>query len=99
MRIISWLVIGLIALLASVVAAETGVAEDGARAGREGEAPCELDDRTFDTLLERVLPDPAETEYGSIRWRARFHEAVAEATERRLPVLLWAMNGHPLGCT
>ena len=71
-------------------------AEDGLE---KGDTSSGLDDRTFEALLDHVLPDPVETDYESIRWRARFHEAVTEATERRMPVLLWAMNGHPLGCT
>lgn len=83
--------IGIVMLLACVVAAEDGL--------EKGDTSSGLDDRTFEALLDHVLPDPVETDYESIRWRARFHEAVTEATERRMPVLLWAMNGHPLGCT
>ena len=83
--------IGIVMMLACVVAAEDGL--------EKGDTSSGLDDRTFEALLDHVLPDPVETDYESIRWRARFHEAVTEATERRMPVLLWAMNGHPLGCT
>ena len=34
-----------------------------------------------------------------VEWHSVFWDAVVEAHEVRKPILLWAMNGHPLGCT
>ena len=54
------------------------------------------------TLAEwRALVEPAESElaFTEIPWRPSFWSAVLEAEAQDKPVLLWAMNGHPLGCT
>ena len=54
-------------------------------------------------LLDRwfpvVLPTPAELEFREIPWRPTLWEAVVEGQRDDKPILLWAMNGHPLGCT
>jgi hypothetical protein len=46
-----------------------------------------------------ILPGPEETRYQAIDWRPTFWDAVVEAHQKKVPVLLWAMNGHPLACT
>ena len=59
----------------------------------------ELARDTLDEYLTRVLPEAEEIRFREIPWRMRFHEAVDEAARVRKPLLIWAMNGHPLGCT
>ena len=57
---------------------------------------------TRDTLAhwrEVVVPRAEELVWRDIPWRAEFAEAVQVAGEQDKPVLLWAMNGHPLACT
>jgi hypothetical protein len=34
-----------------------------------------------------------------VPWLASFAEGVRAADAARKPLLLWIMNGHPLGCT
>lgn len=46
-----------------------------------------------------LVPPRAEQTWLDVAWRPVFWDAVVEAQEARKPVLLWAMNGHPLGCT
>lgn len=46
-----------------------------------------------------LAPSASETAWRGIGWRASFWDAVQEANAADKPVLLWAMNGHPLGCT
>lgn len=46
-----------------------------------------------------IAPSDAEREWTTIGWRPSFWQAVLEANRTDKPVLLWAMNGHPLGCT
>lgn len=58
-----------------------------------------LDDGSFARWRDFVLPDEGELAWLEIPWRDSFWEAVREAREAERPVLLWAMNGHPLGCT
>ena len=59
-------------------------------------------DLTPDTFEERrnyVRPAESERAWENVPWRAEFWGSVVEATERKKPILLWAMNGHPLACT
>ena len=53
----------------------------------------------LDTWVERLEPKKADEAWRRIGWRPEFAAAILEARERKMPVLLWAMNGHPLGCT
>lgn len=46
-----------------------------------------------------VLEKPAEQTWDSIPWHTTFGSALLAADAEDRPVLLWAMNGHPLGCT
>lgn len=59
----------------------------------------ELNESTFEQWRDRILPGAEEMSYSKIAWRTSFWEAVIEAQEREKPILLWTMNGHPLGCT
>jgi hypothetical protein len=63
--------------------------------------PAASDEFAIDwTDVERkVLPRADELEYRDIGWRVSLWEALKEAQREKKPVLLWAMNGHPLGCT
>lgn len=46
-----------------------------------------------------IRPNEDELGYEAIGWRNSFWPAVEEARELGRPILLWTMNGHPLGCT
>lgn len=61
--------------------------------------PGELTDARCDAVRAAVLPDSSELRWREIPWRPSFQEAIADAQRERRPILLWAMNGHPLGCT
>lgn len=63
-----------------------------------GAAP-ELNDDTIDQIADAIRPRAAEVAFLDIGWHESFHSAVNEARETNRPILLWAMNGHPLGCT
>ncbi len=49
--------------------------------------------------LKFIQPDSREQAYKEIDWRNKFWPAVQEAKQLGRPILLWTMNGHPLGCT
>ena len=57
------------------------------------------------TLSPLIAPELTEESFGKwfawrkIPWRRTLWEAALEAQKRDMPILLWAMNGHPLGCT
>ena len=59
----------------------------------------ELTDDTFAHWRDYVLPSQDELQWMRIGWRTTFWEAMQEGNAHDRPVLLWAMNGHPLGCT
>lgn len=53
----------------------------------------------LDRWIAYVRPKPAELGFEENRWKASFWEAVLESQKTGKPILLWAMNGHPMGCT
>lgn len=58
----------------------------------------ELSLETFDARLEQILPGEDELSWTGIDWRPSLERAIVEARAADKPILLWAMNGHPLGC-
>lgn len=59
----------------------------------------ELRGRTLEAWRALIEPQPSELAWAEIPWRSSFWSALTEAQENERPILLWAMNGHPLGCT
>jgi hypothetical protein len=59
----------------------------------------EPDASNYREWLEFIQPDAQEQAYKEIDWRNRLADAIPEARELGRPILLWTMNGHPLGCT
>lgn len=59
----------------------------------------ELNDDTYARWRDFIQPNAEELEWMKPGWRPTFWEAVVEAQENEKPILLWAMNGHPLACT
>lgn len=62
-------------------------------------SPASLDEGNFTAWRDRILPDESELGWEKIPWLTSFGEGVHEASRRERPLLLWMMNGHPLGCT
>jgi hypothetical protein len=63
-----------------------------------GQQP-KLTERTYTRLRDTVLPSKEEERWRNVDWKSSFWEAVVEAQKAEKPILLWAMNGHPLGHT
>jgi hypothetical protein len=59
----------------------------------------DLTDSTYAKWRDYLLPAERDLAYKTIPWRASYWDAVVEAQAKDKPILLWAMNGHPLGCT
>lgn len=55
--------------------------------------------QNYKEWLKFIQPDAREQAYKEIDWRNKFDTAITEAKELGRPILLWTMNGHPLGCT
>lgn len=70
-----------------------------ASAQRAKPAEIALTPKTFPRWLAFICPTEAELAYERIGWRNALMPAVEEAKRLGRPILLWTMNGHPLGCT
>ena len=58
-----------------------------------------LDQKTRISWRDHILPRAKELTWERLPWIAAFEPALSAARMTRRPLLLWAMNGHPLGCT
>jgi hypothetical protein len=52
----------------------------------------------FRELHNELRPDP-DAKWRSIPWKLSLLDAQAAAAESQKPIFIWAMDGHPLGCT
>ena len=59
----------------------------------------EISDAEFLRLQALIQPKPAEETWLQIPWRVDLWKARQEAAGSGKPILLWEMDGHPLGCT
>ena len=59
----------------------------------------ELNEASFERVRDQILPNAGEEGWRAIPWRSTLGAGVAEAQRHDKPILLWVMNGHPLGCT
>jgi hypothetical protein len=53
----------------------------------------------FKQVRALVKPVPDEEEWAQIPWLSSLWEARQQAAKEGKPILLWEMDGHPLGCT
>lgn len=58
-----------------------------------------IDSETAATMLRFVRPRPEELSWQAIPWQTSIPDALSIAERDRKPVLLWTMNGNPLGLT
>ena len=63
-------------------------------AGAEPIAPAQFAD-----LQRLIQPGRREDQWARIPWRTSLWQARQEAAAQGKPILLWEMNGNPLGCT
>lgn len=59
----------------------------------------DLNDKTFTEWRDRIRPKKEERGIETIDWHATFWDGVIAAQKEDKPILLYAMNGHPLACT
>jgi hypothetical protein len=63
------------------------------------QAAPDLTDKTRDGLRDAILPSQQEMEWKTIPWKSTLWDGLVQAQKEDKPILLWAMNGHPLACT
>ncbi len=56
----------------------------------------ELTDESYDKWRDHVVPKAEELRWRAVGWQPTFWDAVVKAQKEEKPILLWAMNGHPL---
>jgi hypothetical protein len=71
-----------------------GVLASAAGAGVEPIKPEE-----FQRLHTLIKPKAEEDRWAQIPWLTSLWEARQRAAAQGKPILLWEMDGHPLGCT
>ncbi len=59
----------------------------------------ELNDQTLAEWRDRIRPKSAELCFVTVPWLPTLWDGVIAAQQQDKPILLWAMNGHPLACT
>ena len=70
-----------------------------AAAGCASAPPARLDDDDLAAWSRYLAPRDSELAWESLPWLSSYSDGVLAAQEQRRPLLLWVMNGHPLGCT
>ncbi len=53
----------------------------------------------FGRQLRAIVPAADDRAWQAVPWGSEFRRALVAGAEQDKPVLLWAMNGHPLGQT
>jgi len=84
------------------LAAPALIAQDTARAEEElarGLSLPKLDQVELPGWRRFVRPTDKEIAYERIDWLEDFASGVRASEKQQKPLLFWAMNGHPLGCT
>lgn len=59
----------------------------------------ELSDANLRYWIDFIRPADDDKKWERLDWRTELGAALEEAKQLQRPILLWAMNGHPLGCT
>ncbi|MFK7769503.1 MAG: hypothetical protein AB8B55_19980 [Mariniblastus sp.] len=89
----------------NLLAAVIGLAASGSWLGltndvpKDLDQPIELNEENVESWRVHIHPDESEMAWKKIPWLPTLREGILKATEQQRPVLLWVMNGHPLGCT
>lgn len=62
-------------------------------------ADVQLTKENYDLWRTHIVPAAQEQAWAKIPWLTTFKDGIVKAEEAEKPLLLWTMNGHPLGCT
>ena len=57
-----------------------------------------IDPGRFEQLHSLIKPKADEERWAAIPWMASLWQAREAAAKEGKPILLWEMDGHPLGC-
>ena len=68
-------------------------------AGQPAAAAGPIRPEQFGTLQALIKPGRGEDRWAAIPWLTDLWQARKLAARQGKPILLWEMDGHPLGCT
>ena len=57
-----------------------------------------FDETSLAKLLKEIRPQPSEDAFDTIPWQVSLWDARIKAAKEGKPILIWEMDGHPLGC-
>ena len=57
-----------------------------------------LSDAEYASALTAIRPAAGEDRFAQVPWLTSLWEARHKAAREGKPILLWEMDGHPLGC-
>jgi len=57
-----------------------------------------LSETEYVSALKAIRPAAGEDRFDQIPWLTSLWEARQKAAKEGKPILLWEMDGHPLGC-
>ena len=63
-----------------------------------GEDASQLSEKEFQKLHAAMQPSEDEP-WRTIPWKISLLDAQSAAAQQNKPIFIWAMDGHPLGCT
>ena len=58
-----------------------------------------LNGENFSEWRDRIRATESELVWQNLPWATSYHEGLRQAAAKNKPLLLWVMNGHPMGCT
>ena len=61
--------------------------------------PAPLTAETYAQYKAEIGPQAADAAWQRIDWLPSYREGLEAGSKQQKPILLWVMNGHPLGCT
>ena len=59
----------------------------------------ELNASNADHWKRKIMPNQDDLAFEAIPWLSSLEAGLRAADAQQKPLLLWVMNGHPLGCT
>ena len=65
----------------------------------QSEKPLTINRSNYEAWMPHIKPSESELRWTQIDWQPDLKTGIAKAAESGKPILLWTMNGHPLGCT
>ena len=86
-------------LLGVALAAAPLAPDDDAAAQAAAPSLPDVSVADLDTWRSHVRPDASEAAAESIDWLPDMVSGLRRSEAEGRPLLLWLMNGHPLGCT